>query len=183
MPSSPSMEPRSRDTLDCSTGAIILREGAGAVVSTYLTESESALAGAPTQTQTPTPTSPESMAEPPQRAWPIVRPGPATERARQRELAAALAILANVPKSKEVRETRERRRDARPSPRRAPTATASPAWTRCGMFALGAAVAAIAGRFADRGDFFVAVVASLLAGVLTTAVVLAGRRQVGWRPQ
>ena len=78
-----------------------------------------------------------------------------------RELAAleAVAARARAPQ-------RKARDEWRPAPRRRSV------WPLFGAFALGAAVAAVAGMFVERGDFLFAALASWVAGALTLAVGL-----------
>jgi hypothetical protein len=153
---------RSNPTLDCHTDAIILREGAGAVCSTYLDGSPSS----PSVTRTPT-TASESIsvatptdAEPSPfivrrsafRAAPqfIVHAGPATARARGRAAAAAGGA----------------RRAAAAPPEIRIRARSLPTWTVFAGFALGASVAAPAVIVLERGVAF-AVLACVVAGVVT----------------
>jgi hypothetical protein len=155
---------RSNPTLDCHTDAIILREGAGAVCSTYLDGSPSS----PSVTRTPT-TASESIsvatptdAEPSPfivrrsafRAAPqfIVHAGPATARARGRAAGAAAAGGA--------------RRAAAAAPEIRIRARSLPTWTVFAGFALGASVAAPAVIVLERGVAF-AVLACVVAGVVT----------------
>ena len=164
-PSVPRMDRRSEGTLDCHTGAILLREGTGAVASTYQRGSSaqpsalpgpssvSASIGTPTTVSEPPPF---AVARPP---FPrggvaiVLGPGPATVRAQARRSARPLTSRLVRPDhavSLIVASGRSR-------------------WTlglTCvGAFALGATTAASAGELANRA-VEAAASACVIAGVL-----------------
>jgi len=177
------MERRSEGTLDCHTGAILLREGTGAIGATYPRGSSaepSALAGpssvsasigTPTTVSEPPPFAVARPALPRAGVAIVLGPGPATVRAQARRWARPLTG-----------------RFAR-SDHASVAVVAAPSRTRwtlvltcAGAFALGATVAASAGELANRA-VEAAASACLIAGVLTVLEALrrasAGARRRG----
>ena len=130
--STPRVETGSNPTLDCFTGAIVLREGAGAVGSSHLHDRPSAS----TPTPTPTPTSvqtPTRPSEPP----PFFARQPALHPAR-------VVVIGRPPASPPRR--------APPAPRTSVGVRTRPLpWQAVGTFALGATLAALAGLFGKHG--------------------------------
>lgn len=129
---------RSGNTLDCSTGAIILREGAAAVGS--------------------------SLASRERRQHVVVRHvGPVDSRPRV-DSGPGLGPLP-PPSAFVARRRAEPALERAQEARRARSLRLS-AHAAYGGFAVGASVAAVAGIFVDRADFLIAAVASALAGAL-----------------
>jgi hypothetical protein len=166
-------------TLDLHTDAIIMREGAEAVGSTYVRGSSSC----PTITTTPTTTSVSIALATPTAAErspfmvrktaflaaPIitVEPSPAMQRVRLREAAAERArasLLARVPCSAPV--------GRRGVGSRSHAAVSLP-WPVLAAFALGAAMAVAAQLLGDRG-VELAALAAVIAGTRTLAAGLPG---------
>jgi hypothetical protein len=183
----PSVDTLSNPTLDVQTDAIILREGAGAVASTYLRGTSScpppsvpdATPGAttepnptatPTPTPTPTPTSSSGA------ATPTTATEPPPFGVRKQAFRAAPIVVGVGPATERAR-LRALAAAAPPRPR-APMVRAhragrahSPSWTVLAAFALGTATVAVASLFADHG-LEIAACTSTLAGMMTLAVAL-----------
>jgi hypothetical protein len=142
-------------TLSCLTGAILLREGARAVGSTFARERDS--------DPVPPPMTPSSR-----RAL-LVMPNPSGAAVATRAAPATQAAAA-IPKT--VAASAARRRPSRS--RRADTHSRAPSlpWRPVGAFALGATVAALAGLGVERGALEVAALASAVAGGVTLAAAL-----------
>ena len=156
-------------TLDLHTDAIILREGPGAVCSSYLRGSSSSL-GVTSSTSGVTPTaaepSPFVVRKSAFRAAPpliTVRPSPAMERVRARARAKEQDDLRAVAAA---RQRRRRRQDAEHG--------AAPPWSLFAAFALGAAVVATAEMVVDRG-VELAALAAVVAGLRVLAAVFVGK--------
>jgi hypothetical protein len=167
-------------TLDLHTDAIIMREGAEAVGSTYLRGSSSCPTITPTPTTTSvsialaTPTaserSPFMVRNTAFRAAPIVTvgPSPAMQRVRLREAAAhgaRASLLVRGPGHALV---------ARRGGGSRSRAAASIPWPVLAAFAIGAAMAVAAQLIGDRG-VELAALAALIAGTRTLAAALPGR--------
>ena len=146
MTTTPSGDSRSGPTLSCLTGAIVLREGARAVGSTFARQWDPEDAPRP-----PEPT-PSSLRELPVLPTPSAPSPPA--------LPAPVAPVAATPAQGPPR----RRRVSTPIRAR------SLPWSLVGAFALGAALAALAG---ERGSLGFAALASAVAGGVTLAAGLA----------
>jgi hypothetical protein len=155
MTTSPPREALSEGTLSCLTGAIVLREGARAVGSTFAQDSS---AGS-LEPLPPLPSStPSSL-----RALPVL-PTPS-------------AVVIEV-----ARRPRPLPRSSRSRPRARVRSPSLP-WGLVGAFALGATFAALAGLGLDRGGLEVAALASAAAGGMTLAAALsrAGKRHAARR--
>lgn len=180
----PSMETRSEPTLECHTDAIILRDGAGAVCSTYLRGSSSGPSappsatslslslGTPTTASEPPPFAVRRSAFPAAEVAIVVGVGPATQRVKAR--ARALE--------------RTYRRAGAVAPSSLTRGASAVAYASA--FALGAATAASVGHVADRAleiasfACMVAGAVTLLVGILRTRARVAScgkRRAVGRR--
>lgn len=156
-------------TLDLHTDAIILREGAAAVCSSYVRGSSSSLSvTSPTSTPTPTASepSPFMVRRTAFRAAPAVitvRPSPAMERVRAR-------VLANAQSERHApAASRER-------PSHGVERGTAPTWTLFAAFALGGAAVASVEMLFERG-VELAALAALVAGVRALAAALAGKRR------
>jgi hypothetical protein len=155
--STPDLDPPSSPTLDCFTGAIVEREGARAVASTYLRDSSSAKAGEPSLPSTTALTEATSVGEPPPyfaRKPPLPSPVVVVRAARVRRFAARPARLA-----------------------KAPIHTKSRRWQLFASLAVGAIASSVGSFVAESGSVAVAAVACLLAGVATLHVALTKRRR------
>ena len=166
-------------TLDLHTDAIVMREGAGTVGSTYLRGSSSCPTSTPTTTTSAsmalaTPTacerSPFVVRQTAFRAAPIITvgPSPTMQRVRLREAAAdgARASLlvrgaGSVPVPRRGEGLRSR-------------ASALLPWPVLAAFAIGAAMTVATQLIGDRG-VELAVLAALMAGTRTLAAALPGR--------
>ncbi len=146
-------ETRSEATLDCHTDAILLREGPGAVASTYLRGS-----GAPARAPGSVPSLPISIGTPT-----TVSEPPPFSPARSTFPAGGVAIVVTDRRDLQVRRARA---TSPPPPMRA-------SWpiTSAGIFALGAATAASVGELAGRA-LETAALACILAGVLILLLAL-----------
>jgi hypothetical protein len=166
-------------TLDLHTDAIIMREGAEAVGSTYLRGTSSCPTITPTPTTTSvsialgTPTaserSPFAVRQTAFRAAPVITvgPSPAMERVRLREAAAQgprASPLGRGPGSALL---------ARRGGARSGDAAASLSWPVLAAFAIGAAMAVAAQLFDDRG-VELAALAAVIAGTRTLAAAFPG---------
>lgn len=150
----------SEGTIEIQTGAILLREGARAVGSTYTRRpwdsDPEPVSAVPSSPQTPSALralpampSPSSAPPSPPAIPPIPSPIPALDPLRR----AAAA--------------------ARPSSRRSEPPVISVPWSFAGAFALGATIAALAGLVLDRGAVEIAALASAVAGGMTLSAALA----------
>lgn len=143
--STPRGDSRSGPTLSVLTGAIILREGAGAVGSTFARQWDPEAAP---RLPEPTPSSLSGLPPLPPPSLPaaaspvVVRPPPRGPARRSRRVATPIR--------------------ARSSP-----------WSLAGAFALGATLAALAGMGVDRGSLGFAALSSAVAGGVTLATGLA----------
>lgn len=145
----PSTDSRSGPTLACLTGAIVLREGARAVGSTFARQWDPAAPPPPP----PEPT-PSSLRALPALATPSAPASPA----------AALAATPLAPAHGPSRRSRREITSGR---------TRSLPWSQVGAFALGAALASLAGVGIDHGSLGIAALASAVAGGITLAAALA----------
>ncbi len=174
----------SSPTVDLHTDAIILREGPGAVCSSYVRESSSSLAvaapssrGTAPSVYTPTPTasepSPFMVRRTAFRAAPAVitvRPSPATERVRAREEAKAreTARVKAGGRGRRVGETERGRGRARSTARSTERVPAW--WMLVALFALGAVASALVQIATEKGGEL-AVLAAVVAGVVTLSAL------------
>lgn len=175
-PSSPSVDSRSNPTLDCMTDALLLREGHGLGDAGYVRGSSSWVtatatsAGAPAKLGSSTSLSAAPPVEPGERdAHPatapapaiVVRPGPATARARS-----AMQLRALDAQLRDLRIERQRTAESAAARRRASW------WIPPGAFAVGAAAAAFSGVAGARVGLEVAIFACLFAGFLTLGIAI-----------
>jgi hypothetical protein len=166
-PAAPSSYP-SIPTLGCFTDAIILREGAGAVGSTYLRDSASVPASS--STSPPSLATPTSLSGLP--PYTVHRPA----RKAPRYVIQAGPLPLPLPLSRSTR-------TARPSKKRRPPAktTRTPpkvhagAWPVVSALAVGAAVAALLGVLSASASGVFAILACVLAGAITMRRALEGR--------
>ncbi len=165
--STPRIETRSEGTLDCHSDAIMLREGVGAIGSTYLRGSpaEARLPGSessiPVSLGTQT-----TVSEPP----PFARVRSAFPDAKGAFVVSAGSARARAPARTSTRV--EGRRSAVTLPGRASVARAI---RGAAVFALGAATAASVGELAERA-VETAALACILAGALLLFLALARMR-------
>ncbi len=164
-------------TLDLHTDAIIMREGAEAVGSTYLRGSSSCTTITPTPTTTSvsiglgTPTaserSPFGVRKSAFRAAPIIAvgPSPAMQRVRLREAAAEGARASLLVRGSRSALVARRGGGSRSR------ADASLPWPVLAAFAIGAAMAVAAQLLGDRG-VELAALAAVIAGMRTLAAAL-----------
>lgn len=153
----PCGDAQSEATLSCLTGAIVLREGAGAVGSTFAREWE------PDLRPPPPPPTPSSLLALPPLPTASARGSPGAP--------PPLWRLPRVPVPLVVRMAEPRRSQSR---RDHDSVHGTP--LPCGVvgaFALGATLAALAGLGLERGALEVAAVASAVAGGVTLAAALA----------
>jgi len=147
-------------TIEIQTGAILLREGARAVGSTYTRrpwESE----------PDPVPAAPSSLQTPSSlRALPAM-PSPSSPTPSP---PAVPPIPLPVPPPPPLGRAAPA---ARPSSRRPEAPVISVPWSFAGAFALGATIAALAGLVLDRGAVEIAALASAVAGGMTLSAALA----------
>ena len=167
--STPRIETRSEATLDCHTDAIMLREGVGAVGSTYLRGSPAETRALGSGTSIPESVGTRTV---PSEAPPFAPP---------RRSAFADAKVAFVVGAGPVKARARARSSARTDRRRtavAPRARASLARAvrGLGMFALGAAASASVGELAERA-LETAALACILAGVLLLLLALVRTRR------
>ena len=151
LPSSP--------TLDCFTGAIVRREGAGAVGSSYLRDSASSPSAVP---GSPSISSATSLSE----ATSIGDPPPYF--ARKSPLRSPVFVIRAAPamRGRAVEHLRSRRqREAVPGP--LAIRAKSLRWKLFGAFAVGAALSTLAGLVSDVGSFAVVAFAAAVAGAAT----------------
>ncbi|HSO41128.1 MAG TPA: hypothetical protein VLT33_51735 [Labilithrix sp.] len=153
--STASSDAPSEGTVECRTGAIMLREGARAVGSTFAREWDSQPEPASVAALPPeTPTSLRALPALPSPSAPPLSLPPALP---------PLAAARPAQRPGHRRASSSRRARARP--------VAVP-WSFAGAFALGAAIAALAGVGIERGAIEVAALASAIAGGMTLSAAL-----------
>jgi hypothetical protein len=190
------VETLSNPTLDLHTDAIILREGAAAVASSYLRGTSScpppSVPGAttepnPTATPTATPTPPpiSTPSSGSGSATPTTATEPPPFGVRNQAFRAARIVVGVGPATERARLRALAAATATP-PRATPPRAKAPmvrahrsararssSWTVLAAFALGTTVVAVAALFGDHG-LEIAACTSTLAGTMTLAVALSG---------
>jgi hypothetical protein len=164
--STPRLPARSAPTLTCFTGAIAQRDGAQVLGSSYAREWDSTPGAVERAWREEAARLPEPEAGPARSVPGVVPPRPAASREGRPSARAPLAP---------ARRGREREPDLRARGKALPRKEALP-WRAACAFAIGAALSALGGLAMDRAGVELAALACAVAGGITLAAGLSGRR-------